>query len=189
MLQNINSELWDVNPELQEEKGIFFVFIPWRKRTSIGLPDKVSWWTEVMLKQLKPVFPNNGLHLKDSGLMPPLTESTEAWLEQDLKDSRKDPPSHSVKTHVHSRHHTITVIQPLFIWHLNSDINKSLFISYPDSLSLHSWSRNTYRHKQNRKRHLYKDAFRAATKKNLHKTTHKKIIFWLKYTGNIKPVI
>ncbi len=39
-----------------------------------------------MLKQLKPVFPNNGLHWKDSGLMPPLTESTEAWLEQDLKD-------------------------------------------------------------------------------------------------------
>lgn len=32
------------------------------------------------------MFPNNGLHLKDSGLMPPLTESTEAWLEQDLKE-------------------------------------------------------------------------------------------------------
>ncbi len=26
MLQNINSELWDVNPELQEEKGIFCIY-------------------------------------------------------------------------------------------------------------------------------------------------------------------
>ncbi len=26
-------------------------------------------WTEMMLKQLKPVFPNNGIHLKDSGLI------------------------------------------------------------------------------------------------------------------------
>ncbi len=76
-----------------------------------------------MLKQLKPVFPNNGLHLKDSGLMPPLTESTEAWLEQDLKEMSKIKKIRG-KTHHHTqlrRMSTPDIIRSQWYGHFSSD--------------------------------------------------------------------